>query len=140
MMFITVLGLGFAIFKLGFLALLSAMFHRPVIYKIADNYKGWAVVRYDDPSCPPLQHENVFMVIPISSSGEGCTSGRLQKEWAIHLYEYVSRGKVVRQLRVTRWGGGGEIWAGYGMPYKHSEAFFIGTESELRQRWAEEPR
>lgn len=121
-------GLAFAILK------------RPIKYKIADGYEGWTVIKFDDPSCPPLQHENVFVVIPVSSSGRGCTSSPPWAGWRYTEFEYVRGSKVVRQLRQSSWGGGGEIWAGFYMVEKHSEGFFVGTENELQQSWAQEPK
>jgi hypothetical protein len=102
------------------------------MYKIADNYKGWAVVKYDDPSCPPLQHQSVFVVIPVQSSGRGCTSSPLQTGWRITLYEYVLGQKVVKKLPSSPWG--------YYMVEKHSEGFFVGTKEELNRSWAQEPK
>lgn len=129
--FVAFLGLGFAIFKVAFLALLAAMFHRPVMYRFADDYRGWATVRYDDSSCPPLRHENVYVIIPISSSGEACTSSPLQTGWRINLYEYVG-GRKVKRL--------GESPFGYYMVEKHTEAFFVGTKEELDRSWAQQPK
>jgi len=113
---------------------------RPLIYKIADSYRGWVVVRYDDPSCTPLEHENIFLVIAIPSSAIGCTSSPFQEGWRITLYEYVSGGKVTRRIPQSGWGDGGEIWAGFSMPYKHSESFFVGTEQELKKSWSSRPK
>lgn len=112
---------------------------RPLLYKIANNYHGWAVVRYGDPSCP-LGHESFYLVIDISSSGAGCTSLPLKPGWNANFYEYVSRDTVIRRLRQTHWGAGGEIWAGYLIPDKNSEVFFVGTEQELRKSWSQSPR
>jgi hypothetical protein len=124
------------------LFLVLAIFNprRPLIYKIADRYRGWAVVRYDDPSCAPIEHETVFMVITIPSSGLGCTSNPLQKGWRITLYEYANGGKARRRIPQSGWGGGGEIWAGFDMPYRHSESFFVGTEDELKKSWSRRPQ
>lgn len=137
------------IFRRSFIVLLAlsatvlvgafAIFKWPRMYQIADNYRGWAIVKYDDRSCPPLRHNGIFLIIPINSSGRGCTSSPLRLGWLIEFYEYVSGGKVVRRLRETRWGQGGEIWAGYLMPDKESEVFFVGTETELRQSWSRSP-
>lgn len=113
---------------------------RSFMYKIADGYKGWAVVRYDDSSCAPLKPEGIFLVITIPSSGVGCTSNPVHEGWQISLYEYVSGGKVTRRIRQSNWGGGREIWAGFSMPYKHSESFFVGTEQELKKSWPRRPQ
>jgi len=112
----------------------------PLMYKIADGYKGWAVVRYQDPSCAPFRRENIFFVISIPSSGIGCTSDVLKPGWRIEFYEYVSGAKAIRRLPQSPWGGNGEIWAGFAMPDKHSESFFVGSEQELQRSWASRPK
>lgn len=132
--------IGLLVLVAAILCVVFAILRRPVMYQIANNYKGWAIVKYDDPSCPPLQHQSVFVVIPISPSGSGCTSGPLQVGWRITLYEYVSGQKEIRLLHQTGRGGSGEIWAGFYMAAKHSESFFVGTEKELNQGWSQEPR
>lgn len=132
LMIIAFLGLGFAIFKVAFLAVLSAMFHRPMLYEFANDYRGWAVVKYDDPSCPPLRHENIYVIIPISSAGKGCTSSPLQEGWRVHLYEYVRGPKVVKKL--------GDSPFGYYIVEEHTEAFFVGSKQELGRSWAQEPK
>jgi hypothetical protein len=134
------IGLLFLMVALLCLVLLIFNPKRSLMYKIADGFKGWAVVRYDDPSCAPLKHESIFLVITISSSGIGCTSSPLPEGWRYHRYEYVSEGKMTREVAVSSWGGGGEIWAGFGMPYKHSESFFVGTEQELKKSWLSRPK
>ncbi|MGA2341447.1 MAG: hypothetical protein ABSF75_16265 [Terracidiphilus sp.] len=135
-------AIGLLVLMVALLCLVFLIFNpkKSLLYKIADNYKGWAIVRYDDPSCAPLEHENIFLVITIPASGIACTSSLLQDGWRYHRYEYVSEGKLVREIRVSNWGGGGEIWAGFGMPNKHSESFFVGTEQELQRSWASRPK
>ena len=110
------------------------------MYEIADGYKGWVVVRYDDPNCPALKSAGLLVVVPVTSSGVGCTSSPHREGWQINLYEYVRRGNKTRSLPETGWGRGGEIWAGFGMPYKHSESFFVGREQDLRQSWSRVPK
>jgi hypothetical protein len=132
--------IGLLLFAATVLCLVFAILRRPVMYKIADNYTGWVIVKYNDPSCPSLQHQNVFVVIPISRSGSGCTSSPLQTGWRITLYEYVSRQKAIRLLHQSGWGGGGEIWAGFYMVERHSESFFVGTEQKLNKSWSSRPK
>jgi len=135
-------AIGLLVLLAALLLVVFAIFNprRPLIYKIADGYRGWAVVRYDDSVCRPLEHDNIFLVIAIPSSGVGCTSSPRQGGWRITLYEYVSGEKVTRRIRQSGWGGGGEIWAGFDMPYKHSESFFVGREQELKKSWSSRPK
>lgn len=30
---------------------------RPTLYELADGYRGWFLIRYEDPTCPRLQGE-----------------------------------------------------------------------------------
>lgn len=132
--------IGLLVVLAAFVGLVLAVLKRPIMYKIADNYKGWVVVKYDDPSCPPLQHQNIFVVIPVQSSGIGCTSSPPDQSWQYNDFEYARGSKILRRLHQTGWGGGGEIWARYTIPAKHSEAFFVGTEQELNKSWSQEPK
>lgn len=123
-------------------AIILAVFRpkRPVLYKIAEGYKGWTIVKYDDPSCPPLEHENIFLVVNVSSGGIGCTSSPPNDGWRITLYEYVRDGKRTSQIPQSGWGGKGEIWAGSYIPSKHSESFFVGAQELLEKSWSQRPR
>lgn len=132
--------IGLLVLVVALSGLAFAILKRPLIYKIADNYKGWALVKYDDPSCAPIGRQYVFVVISIPASGIGCTSSPLQAGWRITVYEYVNGEKVVRQLHQSGWGGDGEIWAGFYMVEKHSESFFVGTEKELEKSWPQRPK
>ena len=135
-------AVGLLILTVALVCFVFVLFNpkRSLMYKIADGYKGWAVVRYDDPSCAPLDRESMFTVITVPSSGIGCTSSPLQQGWRLTLYEYVRRGQATRRIPQSSWGGNGEIWAGFGMPYEHSESFFVGTEQELQRSWSSRPR
>jgi hypothetical protein len=134
-------SIGLLVLMVVLLCLVFAIFNpkRSLLYKIGDSYKGWVVVRYDDPSCAPLDHENIFLVIPVSSSGRGCTSSPPPEGWRYNRYEYLSQGKVTRAIPQSGWGGKGEIWAGFTMPAEHSESFFVGTEQELNKSWSSRP-
>ena len=131
--------IGLLVLAAAILCLVFAILRRPVMYEIADNYRGWVIVKYDDPSCPSLQHQNLFTVIPVSPSGSGCTSSPLQTGCRITLYEYVSGQKAIRLLHQSGWGGG-EIWAGFYTVEKHSESFFVGTVQELNKSWSSRPK
>lgn len=131
---------GLLILMAVLVCVVIAILRRPIMYEIADGYKGWVVVRYDDPNCPALKDDALLVVIPVTSSGLGCTSNPRREGWQINLYEYVRQGNKTRSLADTGWGGGGEIWAGFDIPSKHSESFFVGTEQDLSQSWSRVPR
>ena len=134
-------GLGILSVLAVLLCLFLARFglHRPVIYKIAENYRGWVVVRYKDQSCMPLGHDSIFLLVTVPSSGSGCTSSAPPAGWRYERYQYVNRGKVTRELPVAGWGGQGEIWGGFTSPAIPAESFFVGTEQELQRSWSQRP-
>lgn len=73
------------------LAMLSLMgeFGRPRRYDIPYGFRGWIVIQYLDPKCPPLRVAGLFVVVPIFRPGCGCTSSRVPQGWRFTRYEYV---------------------------------------------------
>jgi hypothetical protein len=133
--------IGLLVLVAGLLCAVFFVFNpkQPLLYKIANNYKGWAIVKFDDPSCAPLEHEAIFLVIQINSSGLGCSSSPFPEGWRFNRYEYVDGAKMTGEIPASDWGAGGQIWAGFGIPDKHAECFFVGTEHELSQSWSSRP-
>src|SRR5579864_4078528 len=84
---------------------------RPIQVELPQGYRGWVVVKYEDPSCPHLGRRGLFLMISISSSGQGCTSDSASKAW--QYVRYLSRDAQGRVTKIpeSNWGGGGLIWA-----------------------------
>ena len=133
-------GIGLIVLMTILACAAFAILRRPIRYEIADGYRGWVVVKYDDQYCPALGDQGIFLAIPVTSAGVGCTSNPLREGWQIDLYEYARQGKKTRSLPQSGWGGKGEIWAGFSVPSKHLESFFVGTEQELSYSWSQMPK
>jgi hypothetical protein len=64
-------------------------FGRPMLYELPSGFKRWVVVHFEDPSCPPLHKQGVFLVVPVPSSGQVCTSTRHPEGWIYYRFEYL---------------------------------------------------
>ncbi len=103
-------------------------------YEIPVSFSGEARIVWERPECPVLSRDGVQLVVPFDERGCACTSSA-PPEGAYHetYIAVVSEGR--RELRVTAWGGGGEIWGGslaprqQAHPYPLSD-FFVGTEAD----------
>lgn len=62
----------------------------PNRFLIANNYQGWIIVKFGDPTCPALVHENDFIVLKVGAEPL-CTSTPLPKGWADDVFVYESR-------------------------------------------------
>jgi hypothetical protein len=122
-----------------------AVLGRPIFYKFPSDYRGWAVVEYANPSCPPLTSRGIDQVVEFPPSGRLCTSSAkpIPDAWRRVMYGYVSAGAwkrlfpcdlagadvcVVRISRLPREGGSPQ------------RAIFLGTPSEFRTARSETPR
>jgi hypothetical protein len=132
---------------LAFLIFVMDGIHRPVLFRLPPNYQGWVAIEYERPDCPPLKTEGLFVVIPIGASGDGCTSSPSPFTGGLRYTQYqsVGAGGAVTVIHATGWGRGGRIWAG-SFAFKQTlipypiEQFFVGTESELKNSWKDEPK
>jgi hypothetical protein len=120
---------------------------RPVVYRIPAGFSGWALIEYDNPACPPLRADGLWLVVPIRPTGYGCTSSHSEFP-AYHLvrYEYVDMEGRRTPIPSTIGGGGGGIWSSfaYGAAQNVSrrpvEGFFVGSEQQWRRNVDAEPR
>lgn len=62
----------------------------PNRFLIANNYQGWIIVKFGDPTCPALVHENDFIVLKVGAEPL-CTSAPLAKGWADDVFAYESQ-------------------------------------------------
>jgi hypothetical protein len=70
----------------------------PQHYFIPDGFNGWAYVKYDDPSCPPLEMREGLQTVRIPSSGRVCTSSPYETGKAREVWEYVRADGTTRPL------------------------------------------
>lgn len=116
---------------------------RPVVYRIPAGFGGWVLIEYDNPVCPPLRAEGLWLVVPIRPTGYGCTSSHSQFP-AYHLVRYEYADSEGRRTSLPSTIGG--IWSSfaYGAAQNVSrrpvEGFFVGSEQQWRRNVDEEPR
>jgi len=101
----------------------------PMRYELPAGYRGWVIVKYEDPTCPPMRSQGFYWVIRISPGGRACTSSETLHGWTYHRLEYVDPDgtRAVAPGRLISYGNKGGL-------------LFIGTEEELRDSWRTVPR
>jgi hypothetical protein len=137
---VIVVAIPIAYLLLTFIGMVRQGVGRPVKWEFQPGYRGWVVVRYEDPTCPPLLTKGIFLVIPIPHSGRVCTvSPSVGDAWRYHRYVYVqpdgtqtviSRGAKIRSESWT------PVQQGIKFPY---QMFFVGTEDEIKKSRASRP-
>ena len=107
---------------------------REVLVQLPLNYHGWVVIRYLDPTCPPLERLGRYDLVTIAPSGRFCTSSERAPEGATRSrYAYVAPDGTRQALD-----GSPPIW-GRALVARSDEggsavreAFFVGSESEYQ--------
>ena len=111
----------------------------PISWRFPRGYRGWVVVQFQNSSCPPLAKEGVYLVIPISASGHGCTSSAIPEGWRYTRYESInSRGERTK-LRADGWNNSSVVWPIAVNREKKEEYLFVGTQEELRRSGGTQP-
>jgi len=111
----------------------------PLCYQLHGEYKGWVVICFEDPKCPPLRHEGLYLVIPIWADGRGCTASSAPQGWRYTRFEYLYPNGIRKGIRSTGWGEGTLVWAWTYSEQAKWERFFVGTEEELKTSWDKQP-
>jgi len=70
----------------------------PQHYLLPDGFTGWAYVKYDDPSCAPLEMRDGLQVVRIPPNGRLCTATRYETGAARDVWEYVRPDGTTRPL------------------------------------------
>jgi hypothetical protein len=121
------------------LSIYTGKLARPIAWRFPQGYRGWAVVNFHNPGCPPLVKEGLYWVIQVSASGRGCTSAPLPEGWRYNRYVYVdSLGRQTR-LRADGWNTDSMVWPFAVNREKNEWYLFVGTEPEFR-RSGKQPR
>jgi hypothetical protein len=138
---VVVLLIPVAYLVLTFAGMVRQGIGRPVKWEFSPGYHGWVVVRYEDPTCPPLLTKGIFVVIPIPSSGRVCTvSPSVGDVWRYHRYVYVhpdGTQTVISRGTAIRAESGAPVQQGVKFPY---QTFFVGTEEDLEKSRASRPK
>jgi hypothetical protein len=114
----------------------SVLLAPEIRWEFPDGFRGWVVVRHEDPSCPAMVQDGPTRVITLDQPGCGCTSDPLPERWRPS-YAYVHPDGARTEILSTGWGGGGAVWGGATAPRQDSmpfpeHTFFVGTEEEFK--------
>lgn len=123
---------------------------KAVVYHIPANFSGWVLVKFSEPSCPPLREDNSAIHVRVGANGSVCTSYALFEGWKKAIY-------------LQRKEDGTEAPLPYGSPEKSKdkiwpvtlgyvtytkegksysvprELFFVGTKEQLEGAWNKQP-
>jgi hypothetical protein len=83
----------------------------PDIYLLPDSFRGWILIEYERPDCPPLAEHDGARYFDIPANGRYCTSATLESGWA-HDRFYYGTAKGRRELPWREPGHGGMVWSG----------------------------
>jgi len=142
---------GPAILLLGWSSLFAviatvAVLGRPIFYKFPSDYRGWVVVEYANPSCPPLTSiRGINQVVEVPPSGRLCTSSPkpIPDAWRGAMYAYVSEGAWKRLFPCDIAGAEVCVVRISGVPREAGypqRSIFLGTSSEFRKTGSETVR
>jgi hypothetical protein len=70
----------------------------PQHFLLPDGFTGWAYVRYDDPSCAPLEMRDGRQVVRVPPTGRLCTSTHYETGSARDVWEYALPDGTTRPL------------------------------------------
>jgi uncharacterized protein DUF6843 len=120
-------------------AILIALFHRSIEYEIAAPFRGWVIITYGKPDCPPLKRNWLSFIVQVDRSGRACTSDSNPLEGPRRL-DYVYIAENGRKIQIPNdmihaEATSNQSWAN---PYE-AEFFFVGTAEALKKAWGKEP-
>jgi Family of unknown function (DUF6843) len=110
------------------------VFSRPMRYEIPGGFKGWFVVQFEEPACPPLRSQGLFLVVSVLPSGNVCTSTSNPDGLVYYKFEYVFPDGKRERLRWNDHGRPGtQVWLiGYDLGSK-TEENFVGDENAMNR-------
>ena len=136
---IAIAGL-FVFVTLAFILMRTA--GRPMLYEIPGGFKGWIAIRFNDPTCPPLQRRGIWSVVEISPSGRACTSTKHDNRWVYYRFEYIYPGGNRKELALRSGNDpAGEIQVRlvtFLSEYQWEE-LFVGTKEDAGANWGKPP-
>lgn len=132
-------GLLIVVFIIVGLAVLTGNLGRPVLWQLSPGFRGWVVVEYEKPDCPPLPTEGIRLVIGVPPSGHACTSSPMPKGWRYERYEYVLANGRRRVIPSNGWDSNSEITPLSVNLKKKTEFLFVGSREELNKSWGSRP-
>ncbi len=118
------------------------VFGRPMRYEFPAGFKGWVVVKYGDPSCPPLSGQGIFKVVRVPASGRVCTSSRHDGRWIYYRFEYVHPNGRRESLPLRSGSdppGKIQVWLVTYISEYQWEEDFVGSKEDARTKWGVPP-
>lgn len=108
---------------------------RPIFFELLPGYRGWILVQLDDPGCPPLRSEGIFIQVTVPPSGDVCTSSSLTfSVWRGYQAEYLSADGMSKVLPADV-----EVRLISEDAEHERIVLFVGTAAELGQSWETQP-
>jgi len=110
----------------------------PSVYELPSTYRGWVLIEWRRPNCPPIPTDGGKLVFRFSASGRICTSSPLSEGWAKDEYYFVGQGRrlpiaVARDDSTVADAGVRIRGSGIsGRGQRDVEHFFVGTLDEYR--------
>lgn len=116
---------------------------QPVLWQFPEGYRGWVVVQWGDPNCPPLASKGLYKVILINTVGRLCTSSQMPTGFRYLRFEYINPNGA-EQVMLSGWfrflDFHGPQFFSMGAVYNlRRQMLFVGTDQERRQRIGELP-
>ena len=114
---------------------------QPMSYEFPGGFRKWVTIQFESPSCPPLKHEGIFLVVSVPSSGRVCTSTAHPNRWVYHKFEYVypdGRRRAIRMRSGLDPAGEVQVYLLAYQPEQKWEVDFVGTKEEA-EHWGTPP-
>ena len=116
------------------LLFLHVIRNKAMLYLIPGGYKGWIVVQFEDPTCPPLPREGTFLVVMVSPTGRACTSNSRPAGIDYVQFDYIyGDSRRVRLAASSSSGGDALVRLLAYQPDEKWEIEFVGTKDEFMQ-------
>jgi hypothetical protein len=111
---------------------LSRTFDMPRRFEIPGGFKGWFLVHYGDPNCPPLRRSGLFLVVYVPTSDRVCTSTSAPNRLVRYRFEYVYPSGTREPLRWDDHGEAGvQAWMMGFRVDDNTQEVFVGSEAEM---------
>ena len=118
--------LSLVVLVIGLIVLLISLgqgFARPLLFELPSDYRGWILVEFSEPSCPPLATRGLYLVMSIPSSGQTCTSTAMTPGWRYWRAEYIRPDGTREKTDMP--------FMAHGEPDQQDLKAFVGPEHEL---------
>jgi hypothetical protein len=98
---------------------------RPIKWIFPADDAGWVAVQFDNPSCPPLHTDWIFLVVDVPDQKSTCTSTRLPR--GVEYFRFQARkGTATRPLK---WGD--SAWPARYQKDSGWYLIFVGTKEKF---------